>query len=433
MKDFLLFDEVLIVFLAVVGITSCVAIALSVHLLRKIRALPEPDKIIAPPVKGHHPFRGGLLFEPTVAVADAEHSFIYPVNILTRRELASDVVFTLSGLSSSGSYMGAALPIAQDLGGKAVLNLRPSDAVDDRRFMTLNIIRVPRQPGTSIKVLMIGDSIVNRDGARLLSESLRALGFDPQMVGLLKGMSVEGLSDGLLSEGRSGWESGDYTFAINDRALPIAEGEEAGFLEMGKGGRVTYNPFIRLAKPDDSADLVRNGYVFDCEYYQARFGLDTPDVVINALGTNDARDRSTSDVYDCIYDNDRIIHSQIRTAWPNARIIRTLPATAIASARNKLWTYSYARIIRAMRACAKDLGDPLLSVAPLWAMTNPECGYEVPASDSGNDGFIIGNWADPIHPSGASQHGYYKAMAPFVGAAALGLLDKGSSGHQDQA
>lgn len=432
MKDLLLYDEFLVVFLVVLGIASFAAIAMSVLLLRKIRALSEPKKIVAPSVKAHHPFRGGLLFEPTVAVAEAGHSFIYPANILTRRELASDVVFTLSGSSSSGSYTGAALPIAQDLGDKAVLNLRASDAADDRRFMTLNIIRVPRQSGTLIKILMIGDSIVNRDGARLLSESLHELGFDSHMVGLLKGMNAEGLSDGLLSEGRSGWESGDFTFAINDRALPIAEGEEAGFLEMGKGGRVPYNPFIRLAKPDDSADLVRNGYVFDCEYYQARFNLEAPDVVINALGTNDARDRSTSKVYDCIYDNDRIIHSQIRAAWPNARIIRTLPATAIASARNKLWTYSYARIIRAMRASAKDLGDPLVSVAPLWAMTNPECGYEVPTNNIGNDGFVIGNWADPIHPAGASQYGYYKAMAPYVGAAALGLLDNGNCASRDQ-
>ncbi|PRA53160.1 MULTISPECIES: SGNH/GDSL hydrolase family protein [Pseudomonas] len=423
MKDLFSLNELVIVFSATLVVASCVSAVVATFLTRKVRAPSVPEDLEKPQASSHHPFRGGLLFEPTIAIAESDRSAIYPAGILTRRELATDVIFTIAGSETAYSYTGGILPVGRELGRSAVLNLRTADSADDRRFMVLNIVCVPQQSGTPIKVLMIGDSIVNRDGARLLHKHLQDLGFTPRMLGLLKGMNAEGSSDGLLSEGRSGWESGDYTFAINDRALPIADGEEQAFLELGKGGRVTYNPFIRAANADDAPEIVRNGYVFDCAYYQARFNFETPDVVINALGTNDARDRATSKVYDCVYDNDRIIHSQIRSAWPNARIIRTLPSTAVSSSRNKLWTYSYAKIIRAIRASAKDLADPLLTVAPLWAMTNPEGGYDMPSLEPGADGFVTGNWGDPIHPSGASQHGYYKAMAPFVGAAALGMLD----------
>ena len=422
MKDLGLYEDMvkLILVMAVVALFAAFMVYLFlVRKLNKLSALSKPD---IPPVV-HHPFKGGLLFESKIAVAEAGCSFIYPAGILTRRELASEVVATISGVDSSEVHTGSALPVGKSIGEKAVLNLRTADSTDDRRFMVLNVISVPLQSGTPVKVLMIGDSIVNRDGASLLDRYLRELGFNPQMVGLLQGMSSPGLSDGLLSEGRSGWESGDFTFAIDDRAIPIVDGEEELYLGLAKGARVTYNPFIRLARHDDPQDLIRNGYVFDCKFYQERFNLDTPDVVINALGTNDARDRPVSKIYDSIYDNDRIIHSQIRAAWPDAKIIRTLPSTAIASARNKMWTSKYAKIIRAMRASASDLRDPLLVVAPLWAMTNPECGYYAPDGIAKSDGFIMGNWIDPIHPCGASQHGFYKSMAPFVGAATLGLID----------
>ncbi|PZQ08477.1 MAG: hypothetical protein DI564_18305 [Rhodanobacter denitrificans] len=57
--------------------------------------------------------------------------------------------------------------------------------------------------------------------------------------------------------------------------------------------------------------MVRNGYVFDPAFYQVRFSFPTPDIVINALGTNDVRDRPVSTIYADVLDGESVIHSQI--------------------------------------------------------------------------------------------------------------------------
>lgn len=55
-------------------------------------------------------------------------------------------------------------------------------------------------------------------------------------------------------------------------------------------------------------------------------------------------------------------------------------------------------------------------------MTNPEVGYLRPDTAPGSDGFVSGTWADDIHPEESSKIGYYRAMAPYIAAAAIGSL-----------
>lgn len=318
------------------------------------------------------PFEGGLLFQPKIAIGQNFEPTLYPASMLTHRNRIQNVVASLNSTTTGSARSADELPVTASYGVGAVLNLRPRNSPNDRRFMALNIIKVPQQSARPVKVLMIGDSIVNRQGAYLMDLYLRELGFIPTFIGLLAGIGADGVtSNGPMTEGRSGWESGDFTFAVTDRALPIVPGEEAAFLALGKGARVTYNTFIRPATAGDNPSLVRNGYVFDCAFYQSRFPgfVETPDIVVNALGTNDFRDRTEATiydtVYDTVYDNDRIIHSQIRAAWPAAKIIRAVPGTSINDDRNSLWTRGYSRGIQAIQQCAKDLADPLLTIAPL--------------------------------------------------------------------
>ena len=372
------------------------------------------------------PFEGGLLFSPVIAVAENGASSIHVQSLLPRREQAPQVVATIASTTTSTSSSGAVLAVRPaDLGGAAVLNLRTLDKPDDRRFLNLAIKSVPVQATpVPIKILLIADSIGNNQGAMLLEQYLVSLGYAPTFIGTLNGTTTFNGSGilGPLGEARSGWETGDFTYAVTDRSQIVAPGGEAAYLAMTKTAKVEYNPFLRAATGGDPGSIVRNGYVFDVAFYKSRFGLDTPDVVINALGTNDARDRSSEEVYASVYANDVLMHSQIKAAFPAAKIIRTLPATSVDSARNALWSSHYVQIIRAMQAAAVASANPLLSIAPLWAMTNPEGGYSLPDAAPGSDGFIAGDWSDPIHPFGASRHGYYKALAPFVAAAALNLI-----------
>jgi len=371
------------------------------------------------------PIDGSLLFSPIIATSPVSDTKIHVASILPRREQVTDVTASLGSTTTSASTLGHVLPISQSAyGDQAVLSLRANSSPSVRRFMQLTLKNVPVQTGSPvIKVLMIGDSITNYAGAYILDQYLRDLGFAPVFIGTLRGAGPGESSTGtggLLGEGRHGWQARDYTYAIS-RKLIVEVGQEAAYQAMAKSTKVGYNPFLRAATPEDSPDLVRNGYVFDAAFYQARFGLDTPDVVVSLLGTNDAFNISPDSIYSEIQDADRIMHSQIKAAWPSAKILRALPGTAIDDTRNDLWSSAYTNMIAGIQKSAKDIGAPVV-LAPLWAMANHESGYAIPASAPGEDGFISGNWSDDIHPIGSARYAYYRAMAPYVGGLKLNII-----------
>lgn len=392
-------------------------------ILQDLCAVPPLESEVEP----QSPFDDGLLFAPVIATAEHQDAYIYPQCLLTHRERGQDVVATVSSTTTAMAATGKPLAVnALTYGPAAVLNLRATGIANQRRFMALTLKNVPTQsPAVPVKILFIGDSIGNRQGGTLLKENLAAMGINATFIGTIGGSAVSTantVENGEWGECREGWETGDFTFAITDRVGIIAPGGEQAYRELGKQERWPINPFLRAATAGDSADIVRNGYVFDAAFYQARFGFDAPDVVIQALGTNDVRDRTDATIYDHVYANDRIINDQIRKAWPAAKIIRTLPGTAFNDVRNELWKNRYAPLIRAMQRCAADRADPDTIIAPLWAMTNPEAAYAYSTAEAANDGFNVGDWGDAVHPIGASRHALYQALAPFVAAAALDII-----------
>ena len=371
------------------------------------------------------PFEGGLLFTPLIVTGDSTDSFIHVESLLPKRELAHNVSATLASTTTSSVSRGMVLSVSQPrFGAQAVLNLRPVSSPNNRRFMTLNLKHVPKQTAAPvIRILMIGDSITNYGGAFLLKQYLEALGFVPEFIGTMMGAGPNESSTGIggpLGEGRHGWQARDYTYALNRKEV-VSVGGEAEYLSMAKSGQLGMNPFLRAAQSWDSDSIKRNGYVFDPAFYQSRFGLATPDIVVSAMGTNDALNIPSNEIYASTVDADRIMHSQILAAWPSVKILRTLPGTALDAGRNALWTSTYTGLIAGLQKSAKDLGSRI-TVAPLWAMTSPEAGYGVPTNSPGEDGFTAGNWSDDIHPVGASRHGYYEAMAPYVAAQKLNII-----------
>jgi lysophospholipase L1-like esterase len=395
-----------------------------------LQDLSDPTPVAAPAVGQVVPFEGGVLFHPVIAVPEQGEVSIYVNNILSHRERAASVVAALGSMSLDTFFAGASegqvLRLqASRFGSSAALHLRPADNPDSRLSMALKILKVPVQsPLVPINVLLIGDSIANRQGAQLLKAYLQVLGFAATMIGTLRGSANPADSDdftGELGEAREGWETGDYTNAITDRSSPVAAGSEAAYLAMPKSTAKERNPFLRVATGGDSADIVRNGYVFDPAFYQSRFGLATPDIVINALGTNDVRDRPVETLADLVYANDTLFYTQIRAAWPNARIVRSLPGTAFTAARNTLWSTSYTPMIRAMKSAIATANSDKIYLAPTWALVSSEAGYPLPTGSSDIDGFIPGNFLNTIHPEGAGRHGLYEVLANYVAAAALSL------------
>lgn len=372
-------------------------------------------------------FADGLLFAPVIATTEAYDTTLYIENLLVRREQISSVTATIASTITAESATGTTLKInAAKYGSAAVLNLRDSSVANSRKLMNLSLKSVPVQTApVSPKILLIGDSIGNRQGGYLLKQILQGLGVTPVFIGTIKGTSsASSTTDtgGELGECREGWETGDYTMAVNDRAIVVPPGDEASYLAMSKDLQRERNVFARASTGSDPESIVRNGYVFDPAFYQSRFGLDTPDIVINMLGTNDARSLPFDSLYDAVLSNDTIMHSQIRAAWPNAKIIRFVPGTAFNLDRNANWRDGYTPVLRGMQKSAANRLDSKLTIAPLWAMTNTESGYSFSLGTPGVDGFSTSDWADPVHPIGASRLELYRALAPYVAAAALNII-----------
>lgn len=374
------------------------------------------------------PFQGGLMFGPLIVTSDLHDQRLYTQNILPRRKDVTSVVSSVASTSTSASETGEILTInGPKFGSAAVLNLRDKESPSTRRFLPLTLKNVAVQTvPVSPKILIIGDSICNRQGGFFLKQFLQALGLTPQFIGTMRGSAVAsdaGNTAGELGEAREGWETGDYTNAITDRAIILPPGEESAYLSMSKTDQRDRNPFARAATGSDPVSVVRNGYVFDPAFYQQRFGLDTPDIVLQGLGTNDVRDRTAATIYDHVLANDTIMHGQIRAAWPNAKIIRFVPGTAVNTDRNTVWTTHYLPLVRAIQKSLSDRADAKTLLAPLWALTNPEAGYAFSQSaGAGEDGFYAVDWSDSVHPWQASRIATFEALAPYVAAAALNLI-----------
>lgn len=367
------------------------------------------------------PLGSTLLFSPNIAVAEGSPSKIYPVSILSDRLLENRVVSSIFSLSTIASEEGKSLTISDQYGPDAALTMRKVGS-DSRATLQLKVKVAPKQVVPKpLKILFIADSIGNNQGAYFLKEYLESQGYAPTFIGTVKGSALNARYDtgGPLGEARSGWQMGDYVFSKADRALVVAPGAELTYLAMQKSDQFTFNPFLRLAAEGDAPEVIRNGYVFDPAYYQTRFGLEAPDVVINALGTNDATSLPAEGFYQTCYDNDVLFNRQVSAAWPNAKIVRTVPATGLDPARNIVWTRMYTTLIRAFKDAA--LLNTQVQVAPVWAMMNPNIGFPLPETQAAADGFVRGTWSDAVHPSAVSRREYYKAMAPFVAVAALNL------------
>ena len=324
--------------------------------------------------------------------------------------------------------------IPSELGGAAKLHTRPlRGAAASRTVLDLAIKSAPNPPAgpaPAPRILLLADSIGNHQGPMLLNQFLRSWGYAPKFIGTYPSSISESVGWnrlGLLGEARQGWSGSEYTNAATTRQ-PIAPGAEAVYLAGTKPFMSGYNPFLRAATGADPLEFVKNGYIFDPAFYQQRFGLETPDIVIIGLGTNDIRDQSADSIYNTIYENDILFYTQCRAAWPNAKIIRCMPGTARNSGvgstnRDALWSSHYIPAIRAILDARKHQADAKISVASSWAFYSPEVGYTLNAGVTDpTTGAITTTIDDYLHPQGSSRRQYYQYLSGHVACAAVGLI-----------
>lgn len=208
----------------------------------------------------------------------------------------------------------------------------------------------------SPKILVIGDSLTQEGTVTKLKDKLVTAGVTPTFLGTV----VD--DGGTLCEGRPSWEFSDFTrkYLFIDVANPIAGGTTptypidatangdgvvttvASYLALGNSGnygpRWKYNPFIRPTQAGDNAAFVKNGYIFDLDFYLTRFSFADPDIVLIALGTNDFTSNNNATSAANVAEGLNIMVTQIAAAAPAAKIaicfkdIGTGPNVAIKAA-----------------------------------------------------------------------------------------------------
>lgn len=386
-----------------------------------LQEVPEEPVIVGP-------LDEGILFSgANIAAAKGQLVELHVPSMLVDRNRAAEVIASISSDSLPISAAGDDLVrfVASDFGSGATISIRSRNGTSDRLSKRVGIktFDVPVAAAPTVKVLLIGDSIGNRQGPQLMQQVLTEWGVTAEWVGTLNSSASASNSNdatGPVNESREGWETGDFTLAVNDRVTVIQPGQEAAYLAMSKTDKWPRNPFLRVATPDDAPADVRNGHVMDFAFYQARFALQAPDIVIWSLGTNDVRDRAEGTIEQDVRDNDALAYRRMRAAWPAVKVIRALPGTAIDPSRNALWSTKYKRMFAGMFAAANEAGA---IVAPSWALVNHDVGYNWTSSPVDASGFTRqALWTDPVHPVGYARSALYRSLAAYVAAAALNLL-----------
>jgi len=342
------------------------------------------------------------------------------------------VLATLSGQSSQLSYSSRDqinVPNLSDV-GTGFITLRDTTQYQLTRIpYTARIAATSGKSAVSPKILMIGDSITNRGLVDLINQYLTGYTYTQTFVGTMNGALNSEPSTGIGGpncEAREGWETGDYTYLITDRAQIVAPGNEAAYLAMPKDTQREYNAFLRASTGGDDPSIIRNGYVLDFTYYQSRFSLATPDIVVLQLGTNDIRDRDEPTLSSQFYSEMKLLIQRIRAAWANAKIILSLPNAAADEDRDGLWQNEYAPVIRKLMQLRADFAsDGKVFLAPTWALATSEAGYSITTGSATTDdlsGGLVGLLADDIHPQYAARYQLAHALSAYIACAADNII-----------
>ena len=354
---------------------------------------------------------GGALY----LLPDLPQTF-FPAMLFPIRADAARVLVEVA----SGDFVASAHePFTIDpalLGTSGVLAFARSDTTTTARTRIVLDVNVATIAASSPKVLMIGDSITNRQIPRFINERLTALSITVDWIGTVAS-SASGSDNadatGPLAEAREGRAYGDLVYSVLDgEATPLPVGDEATYLALSKADKLAFNPFLR-EEVGSEPDIARNGYVFDLRFYLDRFGFDDPDIMICALGENDAGERPTEAAAD-VLDAATIVLAQARAAVPTMKIALTMSGNANAPLGDSRWAVK-AGCIRSIIQAVREADDPLISVISAWTNVSPTEGWSVTgATTDPATGIQTSTISDVIHPVGTARVQFAAALAAYI-------------------
>ncbi|QSR18398.1 SGNH/GDSL hydrolase family protein [Novosphingobium sp. KA1] len=266
------------------------------------------------------------------------------------------------------------------VGSAAYLRMYPRNRRDRmfQKVLTVNKKTVPVSGSPAPKILMIGDSLTNRQMAYFINLYLTAMGFAPVFVGTMNGNGAgNAAGTGPLGEGREGWALTDFFLTRQDADVTsvVAAGGEAAYLALSNAAKLAANPFMQIAASSSSAapTITYGGtdYKFDLAYYLSRFSLATPDIVVLNLSKNDQLEQNAATALSDVTTLYPAMLAEIRRAMPSAKILCWGTTMPDSYASNAEWIAKGAPILRAIRdaiEAKRVAGDNNIKFVPTHAM-----------------------------------------------------------------
>ena len=243
-----------------------------------------------------------------------------------------------------------------------------------KKEVKINKVDSTSKNGQTVKILCLGDDLINDKSAYYLKNKLTALGVTPTMLGTMVNNQVYG-------EGRDGWF---YSTFVGASGRGYNEGKITPQTSKGASS-ILLNPFIRTANADDKAnypndcyratgayveknyynDTDKGGafYIFDFGKYLELQGIETPDVVLIAIKP-EMVSVFTEDITSVNMTYLKQLVAGIRKALPTT-IIGLVPQYASSLASPETWTNTSTMVDEVTRYVASS-GDNRLKVIPAW-------------------------------------------------------------------
>lgn len=248
----------------------------------------------------------------------------------------------------------------------------------------INRVASNAKAGQTIKILCLGDDLINDKVAYYVKNKLTALKATPKMLGTMVNSQVYG-------EGRKGWF---YSTFVGASGRGQQEGKITPQTSKGSSS-VLLNPFVRVANADDKAnkpndcyratgayieknyynDTDKTGafYIFDFAKYLEVQGIETPDVVVIAIKP-ELSEVFTDDVVSTNMQYLKQMVAGIRAALPDA-YIALIPQYAISTKYSDTWELTSTMITNTVDYVSK-LKDTKVKVVSSWLHMCREFGTE---------------------------------------------------------
>ncbi|RYF26600.1 MAG: hypothetical protein EOO42_01160 [Flavobacteriales bacterium] len=368
-------------------------------------------------------------------------------------------LLTIDQTVSSGDYrrlevLEPVLLIGSEVGNLGTIIVEPDinpGTVILKRFQIYKILRNAKS-GANITIMMFGDSLTQGNAGVITSPiyelkrrlALPAIGINATMVGSfnIESPDVAALGGNYMGEGRGYWQ---YKNFVGRNNKPYGQLITPKF--TGGGSTKFQNPFLRLANNTDKtahpnwcfrntgsqnelsyqedADKTGNFYIFDYGNYLSVQGIQPPNIITIALGTNDWQEFTSGGVGSYAMGQSvealEIMLTKMLEATPSTTKIIVVPANALSISRAEWETYFFPLMETVTTMIEYKFGADRVSLCAIYAHASRWGCYQATTPEtflSGNNNTVVTTRSNDVHAldivNGEGMDAYMKALLPAI-------------------